>query len=146
MEVGERMSENFTIHDRLATLSLFGLGVFVDIRGLYWFVSPENVTKESAFYQALNEVMPIRSWGLLLLIFGTCLIISSLFFGKRSVNNTSNYFMLVGGLGSAIIHFLMSSAAVYNALNWLTPAQMLIMTAWLGFVGFLGGLGIYGRR
>ena len=140
------MSGNFTIHDRLATLSLFGLGVFVDIRGLYWFVSPENVTKESAFYQALNDVMPIWIWGLLLLAFGTCLILSSLFFGKRSVNNISDHFMLIGGLGSAIIHFLMSSAAVYNALNWLTPAQMLIMTAWLGFVGFLGGLGIYGRR
>ncbi|HJG55333.1 MAG TPA: hypothetical protein K8V95_09125 [Staphylococcus arlettae] len=140
------MSGNFTIHDRLATLSLFGLGVFVDIRGLYWFVSPENVTKESAFYQALNDVMLIWIWGLLLLVFGTCLILSSLFFGKRSVKNTSDYFMLIGGLGSAIIHFLMSSAAVYNALNWLTPAQMIIMTAWLGFVGFLGGLGIYGRK
>ena len=140
------MSGNFTIHDRLATLSLFGLGVFVDIRGLYWFVSPENVIKESAFYQALNDVMLRWIWGLLLLTFGTCLILSSLFFGKRSVNNTSNYFMLIGGLGSAIIHFLMSSAAVYNALNWLTPAQMIIMTAWLGFVGFLGGLGIYGRK
>ena len=111
------MSENFTIHDRLATLSLFGLGVFVDIRGLYWFTSPESVIKESAFYQALNDVMSIWIWGLLLLIFGTCLILSSLFFGKRSVKNTSDYFMLIGGLGSAIIHFLMSSAAVYNALN-----------------------------
>ena len=140
------MSENFTIHDRLATLSLFGLGVFVDVRGLYWFVSPENVTKESSFYQALNDVMPIWIWGLLLLIFGTCLILSSLLFGKRSVNNTSNYFMLVGGVGSAIIHFLMSSASVYNALNWLTPAQLIVITAWLGFVGFLGGLGIYERR
>ena len=140
------MNENFTIHDKLATLSLFGLGVFVDIRGLYWFISPENVIEESAFYQALNDVMPIWIWGLLLLAFGTCLILSSLFFGKRSVNNISDHFMLIGGLGSAIIHFLMSSAAVYNALNWLTPAQMLIMTAWLGFVGFLGGLGIYGRR
>ena len=140
------MNEHFTIRDKLATLSLFGLGVFVDVRGLYWFVSPENVTKESAFYQALNDVMPIWIWGLLLLAFGTCLILSSLFFGKRSVNNISDHFMLIGGLGSAIIHFLMSSAAVYNALNWLTPAQMLIMTAWLAFVGFLGGLGIYERR
>ncbi|WP_241960505.1 hypothetical protein [Staphylococcus haemolyticus] len=67
-------------------------------------------------------------------------------FGKRSINNYSSYFMLVGGIGSAIIHFLMSSAAVYNAINWLTPAQMIIITAWLGFVGFLGGLGIYERR
>ena len=140
------MNEHFTIHDKLATLSLFGLGVFVDIRGLYWFVSPENVIKESAFYQALNDVMPIWIWGLLLLVFGTCLILSSLLFGKRSINNCSNHFMLIGGLGSAIIHFLMSSAAVYNALNWLTPAQFIVITAWLGFVGFLGGLGIYERR
>ena len=146
MKAGERMNEHFTIRDKLATLSLFGLGVFVDVRGLYWFTSPENVIKESAFYQALNDVMSIWIWGLLLLIFGTCLILSSLFFGKRSVNNTSNYFMLAGGVGSAIIHFLMSSASVYNAINWLTPAQMLTMTSWLGFVGFLGGLGIYGRR
>lgn len=54
--------------------------------------------------------------------------------------------MLIGGLGSAIIHFLMSSASVYNAINWITPAQFIAITAWLGFVGFLGGLGIYGRR
>ena len=140
------MNENFTIRDKLATLSLFGLGAFVDVRGLSWFTSPESVVKESTFYQALNDVMSIWIWGLLLLIFGTCLILSSLLFGKRSVKKASDYFMLIGGLGSAIIHFLMSSAAVYNAINWLTPAQMLIMTAWLGFVGFLGGLGIYGRR
>ncbi len=146
MEVGEHMNEQFTIRDKLATLSLIGLGVFVDIRGFYWFISPERVIEESAFYQALNDVMPIWIWGLLLLVFGTCLILSSLFFGKRSVNNTSDYFMLIGGLGSSIIHFLMSSAAVYNALNWITPAQLIAITAWLGFVGFLGGLGIYGRK
>ena len=146
MEVGERMNEQFTIRDKLATLSLIGLGVFVDIRGFYWFISPERVIEESAFYQALNDVMPIWIWGLLLLVFGTCLILSSLFFGKRSVNNISDYFMLIGGLGSSIIHFLMSSAAVYNALNWITPAQLIAITAWLGFVGFLGGLGIYGRK
>ncbi|WP_145461538.1 hypothetical protein [Staphylococcus saprophyticus] len=140
------MNENFITHDKLATLSLFGLGVLVDIRGLYWSISPERVIEESDFYRALNEVMPIWIWGLILLIFGTCLILSSLFFGKRSVNNVSNYFMLIGGLGSFIIHFLMSSASVYNAINWLTPAQLIAITAWLGFVGFLGGLGIYGRK
>jgi hypothetical protein len=146
MEVGERMNENFTIHDRLATLSLFGLGVFVDIRGLYWFTSQKNVINESDFYQALHEVMPIWIWGLLLIIFGTCLIVSSLFFGKRSVNNISTYFMLIGGVGGAIIHFLLASAGMYNTINWITPAQFVSMTAWLGFIGFLGGFDIYGRK
>lgn len=140
------MEGKFEIPQKLATLSLFGLGVFVDIRGMYWFVNQESVLNESEFYKALHEVMPIWLWGLLLLIFGTCLILASLFFGKRSINNVSNYFMLIGGTGSAIIHFLMASAGIYNAINWLTPAQFVVMTAWLGFVGFMGGVDIYGRR
>ncbi|MEB6059600.1 MULTISPECIES: hypothetical protein [Staphylococcus] len=140
------MEGKFELPQKLATLSLFGLGVFVDIRGMYWFVNQESVLNESEFYKALHEVMPIWLWGLLLLIFGTCLILASLFFGKRSINNVSNYFMLIGGTGSAIIHFLMASAGIYNAINWLTPAQFVVMTAWLGFVGFMGGVDIYGRR
>lgn len=140
------MKGKFELPQKQATLSLFGLGVFVDIRGMYWFVNQESVLNESEFYKALHEVMPIWLWGLLLLIFGTCLILASLFFGKRSINNVSNYFMLIGGTGSAIIHFLMASAGIYNAINWLTPAQFVVMTAWLGFVGFMGGVDIYGRR
>lgn len=140
------MEGKFELPQKLATLSLFGLGVFVDIRGVYWFVNQESVLNESEFYEALHEVMPIWLWGFLLLIFGTCLILASLFFGKRSINNISNYFMLIGGTGSAIIHFLMASAGIYNAINWLTPAQFVVMTAWLGFVGFMGGVDIYGRR
>lgn len=140
------MEGKFELPQKQATLSLFGLGVFVDIRGMYWFVNQESVLNESEFYKALHEVMPIWLWGLLLLIFGTSLILSSLFFGKRSINNVSNHFMLIGGTGSAIIHFLMASAGIYNAINWLTPAQFVVMTAWLGFVGFMGGVDIYGRR
>lgn len=140
------MEGKFELPQKLATLSLFGLGVFVDIRGVYWFVNQESVLNESEFYEALHEVMPIWLWGFLFLIFGTCLILASLFFGKRSINNISNYFMLIGGTGSAIIHFLMASAGIYNAINWLTPAQFVVMTAWLGFVGFMGGVDIYGRR
>ena len=140
------MNETFTVSDRISTLSLFGLGVFVDIRGFYWFVNQESVIHESDFYSALHEVMPIWLWGFILLIFGSCLLIASIFFGKRSVNNITNYFMLIGGTGSAIIHFLMASASIYNAINWLTPAQFIAMTAWLGFVGFIGGVDIYGRR
>ena len=140
------MEGKFEVSQKLATLSLFGLGVFVDIRGFFWVVRQEDVLHDSEFYQSLHEVMPIWLWGVIILVFGTSLILSSLFFGKRSVNNISNYFMLVGGTGSAIVHFLMASASIYNSINWLTPAQFVAMTAWLGFIGFLGGLSIYGRE
>ncbi|WP_165844645.1 hypothetical protein [Staphylococcus saprophyticus] len=140
------MEGKFELPQKLATLSLFGLGAYVDSRGVYWLINQESVLNESEFYRALHEVMPIWLWGFVLLIFGTCLMIASLFFGKQKVNNVSNYFMLIGGTGSAIIHFLMASASIYNAINWLTPAQFVVMTAWLGYVGFLGGVDIHGRR
>lgn len=140
------MEERFTTSDRLATLSLFGLGVFVDIRGFYWAVKQNDVLSDSEFYQALHRLMPIWIWGILLLIFGTFLMLASVFYARHSVKKKSNYFMLIGGVGSAIIHFLMASASIYNSINWLTPLQFVAMTAWLGFVGFIGGLNIYGRR
>ncbi|MEB7795432.1 hypothetical protein [Staphylococcus equorum] len=138
-------NEEFRTADKLATLSLFGLGVFVDIRGFYWTINQDSVLDESDFYQALHNVMPIWVWGILLIVFGTSLMIASVFFGKRSVNNTTYYFMLVGGTGSAIIHFLMASAGIYNSINWLSPMQFVVLTAWLGFVGFLGGLKLYDK-
>lgn len=140
------MEERFTTSDRLATLSLFGLGVFVDIRGFYWTVKQNDVLSDSEFYQTLHKLMPIWIWGILLLIFGTSLMLASVFYAKHSVKKKSNYFMLIGGVGSSIIHFLMASASIYNSINWLTPLQFVAITAWLGFVGFIGGLNIYGGR
>lgn len=139
-------NKEFGTSNKLATLSLFGLGVFVDIRGFYWTINQDSVLNESEFYQALHNVMPIWVWGVLLIIFGTSLMIASIFFGKRNVNNKTYYFMLFGGTGSAVIHFLMASASIYNSINWLTPMQFVVLTAWLGFVGFLGGLELYGRK
>lgn len=138
-------NEEFRTADKLATLSLFGLGIFTNIRGLYWTINQDSVLDESDFYQALHNVMPIWVWGILLIVFGSSLMIASVFFGKRSINNTTYYFMLVGGTGSAIIHFLMASAGIYNSINWLSPMQFVVLTAWLGFVGFLGGLKLYDK-
>lgn len=138
-------NEEFRTADKLATLSLFGLGIFTNIRGFYWTINQDSVLDESDFYQALHNVMPIWVWGILLIVFGSSLMIASVFFGKRSINNTTYYFMLVGGTGSAIIHFLMASAGIYNSINWLSPMQFVVLTAWLGFVGFLGGLKLYDK-
>ncbi|MBN6203943.1 hypothetical protein JZH61_08870, partial [Staphylococcus saprophyticus] len=67
-------NKEFGTSNKLATLSLFGLGVFVDIRGFYWTINQDSVLNESEFYQALHNVMPIWVWGVLLIIFGTSLM------------------------------------------------------------------------
>ena len=139
-------NKEFRFEDRITTVSFLSLGLFVGIRGFYWTLRQDAVISESDFYSALNEVMPIWLWGILLLIFGAFLMLASFFYGRMSVNKLSLYFVLIGGTGSAIIHFLMASAALYNAINWLTPAQFVIMTGLLGFAGFLAGVQIYARR
>ena len=139
-------NKEFRFEDRITTVSFLSLGLFVGIRGFYWTLRQDAVISESDFYSALNEVMPIWLWGILLLIFGAFLMLASFFYGRMSVNKLSLYFVLIGGTGSAIIHFLMASAALYNAINWLTPAQFVIMTGLIGFAGFLAGVQIYARR
>ena len=139
-------NKDFRFEDRITTVSFLSLGLFVGVRGFYWTVRQDAVLGESAFYSALHEVMPIWFWGILLLVFGAFLILASFFYGRMSVNKLSLYFVLIGGTGSAIIHFLMASAALYNAINWLTPAQFVIVTGLLGFAGFMAGVELYARR
>ena len=139
-------NKEFRFEDRITTVSFLSLGLFVGVRGFYWTLRQDAVISESDFYSALNEVMPIWLWGILLLIFGAFLMLASFFYGRMSVNKLSLYFVLIGGTGSAIIHFLMASASLYNATNWLTTVQFIILTGWLGFIGFLAGVEIYARR
>lgn len=140
------MNKEFSYTDRVTTVTVLALGLFVAVRGLYWFVNQQSVLGESEFYNALHVVMPIFSWGVVLLISGTCLILASIFFGQRKINNASLKLVFVGGTAGAIIHFLMASAALFNAINWITPAQFLILTGLLGFIGFLAGVELYVRR
>ena len=140
------MNKSFGFEDRIATVSLLSLGSFVSVRGLFWVVKQDNILVQSNFYEALHDVMPIWSWGIILIVFGLCIVLSSATYGHKKQNDYYLIFLLVGGTGSAIIHFLMASASLYNATNWLTTVQFIILTGWLGFIGFLAGVQIYARR
>lgn len=140
------MNKSFRFTDRVTTVTLLALGIFISIRGLYWTINQQDVILESDFYEALHQVLPIYIWGVLLLTFGASLILASFFYGSKKINNISYKLVVFGGTGGAIIHFLMTSAALFNAINWITPAQFLVVTGLLGFVGFVAGVELYGRR
>lgn len=141
-----KLNQQFTTNDKIASVSLFGLGALEFSRGLYWLIYQSAVLSESEFYAALHEVMPIWIWGLMLAIFGLMIMLSSVFYGKRDVNKKSSYFMMIGGFGASIIQFLMVAASLYNSINLLSPVQFTILTGWLILVSFLGGVDIYGKR
>lgn len=140
------MNKYFTPNDKLATLSLFGLGTYNGARGFFWVLSQEVVVHDSKFYVALNEFMPIWIWGVILMIFGLCLIISSVLYSRTDISNKSYYLMTIGGFGCGVMQFLMASASLYNAINWLTPINFTILAAWCGFVGYIGVLGVNDKQ
>lgn len=140
------MNKGFSFTDRVTTVTLFSIGLFVSIRGIYWIIKRENALVESDFYSALHSVMPLHIWGILVLASGVTLMLSSMFYGQRQENNISLRLIVLGGAGGALVNFLMSSAALFNAINWLTPVQFLIMAGLLGFISFVAGVELYARR
>lgn len=129
----------------LITQSLM-VGLTIIGRGVLWFTSQESVLSDSPFYLALHEIMPIWLWGLILIVTGLIYTMSALFVTSMETNNKYYWFVFVGGLTSSLFFFIMTSAGMYNNLNWLTPYNFLVLTAWTGVTAFIGGAEIYARR
>ncbi|EGQ0325914.1 hypothetical protein ACSBDS_002179 [Staphylococcus pseudintermedius] len=132
--------------ETIAFISIFGLGAFTFVRALFWSYEQDEVVNNSEFYLKLHEVMPIWLWGVLLMIASIILMLSVFFLPKQPYNNVCNYLLLFGGFSTAIMYFLMTSASIFNAINWLTWAQFAVLTVVCGAIGFLGGAAIYERR
>ncbi|HAR5815499.1 TPA: hypothetical protein I1531_001825 [Staphylococcus pseudintermedius] len=135
-----------TFSETIAFVLIFGLSSFTFVRALFWSYEQNKVIKDSEFYLRLHEVMPIWAWGYLLMIASIILMSSAFFLPRQPYNNICNWLLLVGGLSSAIMYFFMTSASIFNAINWLTWAQFAVLTVVCGAIGFLGGAAIYERR
>lgn len=135
-----------TFSETIAFVLIFGLGAFTFVRALFWSYEQNEVINDSEFYTKLNEVMPIWLWGVLLMIASIILMLSVFFLPKQPYNNVCNYLLMFGGFSTAVMYFLMTSASIFNAINWLTWAQFAVLTVVCGAIGFLGGAAIYERR
>lgn len=130
----------------IAFVSLLGLGLFTMARGAFWVKEQESVLNDSEFYTALHEIMPIWMWGISAIIVSLFMMVGAFFIPKQKLNNICNYLLLIGGIGTSILYFLMTSASIYNALNWLSIVQFPILSVVCAVIGFIGGADIYDRR
>lgn len=126
--------------EALAFVMIAGFAIFTFMRGLFWFVESEKVISDSEFYSALDDLMSIWIWGLLLMIVAIILFAAAWLIPKYRLTNTCQFLLIVGGIGAMIIYFLMASASIYNAINWLTWAQFAVLTAKSGGMAFIGGM------
>ncbi|MGD3158273.1 hypothetical protein [Staphylococcus cohnii] len=116
-----------------------GIGLLMFERGFFWVKEQEDVLDDSQFYMALHNIMPIWVWGILGMVFSLMLIIAPFFLPKQRLNNTFNYLIMIGGAGNGLFYFLMTSASIFHAINWLTPLQFATLAA-LNFIIFVFGV------
>ena len=128
----------------LSSTLLFGIGVYSLWRGLFFSIEQEAVLHDSDFYVALHEVMPIWIWGILMIISSLFLVGSSWLMPKR--NKLFHWSLLLGGTTCSLMYLIMTSASLYNAINWLTPIQFATLSAVCAVIAFFGGAEIYVRR
>lgn len=132
--------------DILAFVMISGYAIFTFMRGLFWFVEDKKVTYDSDFYTALDNIMHIWIWGLILMIVSIFLFVSAWLIPKSEFNNACQWMLIIGGVGASILYFLMASASIYNAINWLTWAQFAVLTAKSALMAFFGGMMMNDRR
>lgn len=131
--------EGYRKGDKISVVALISLGLIAIDRGFYWFILFASVVDESPLYVALHKLLPIWCWGLMLILFGTCLILAAVFYPKNLINNKSSNMMVIGGVGTGIIHFLMMSATISNSSGWFFPIQYCILATLFFYIAFIGG-------
>lgn len=136
----------YNFNEVINFILLLGLGAFTFVRGFFFTKEQEKVLGDSDFYIALHHIMPIWVWGIIIMAFSLLLVIAAFFLPRQNTSNVCNYLLVIGGFGCAILYFLMTSASIYNAINWLSTIQFSTLSAMCFVVGFIGGADIYDRR
>lgn len=132
--------------ETVSFITILGLSLVSFVRGAFWTIQQSRVISDSEFYMKLHEIMPIFIWGILLVVSSTVLMLSAIALPKQSYNNMCNWLLCAGGLFNAVMYFLMTSASIFNSINWLTWVQFAVFTVIFASLSFVGGANIYERR
>lgn len=127
----------------IASLMLFGTGIFTMTRGIFWVIETDESMFDSQLYTVLSYAMPLWMWGLLFLFGGLFSILASWRLPKRETAKNFAWFLLLGGLISSLSYFVITVAGFGNASNWMTPVQYIILSGVNGVLAFLGGVRIW---
>ena len=136
--------KKLTLSEVIASILLFGTGLFTFERGIFWFVEQESVLGDSAFYLQLHQLFPIWLWGVLFMMSGALLVMSSYLLPKKSTS--SYWFITIGGFVSFVMYFIITSASIFNGINWLSPTQFATLSGMCLVITFFGGAELYDRR
>lgn len=139
------MKEN-SFNYKVLAIFIFGFGLLMFERGFFWTKEQNTVLNDSEFYLALHQVMPIWLWGVLGMLFSLFIILAPIFLPKQQISNKFNFLLIFGGSGNVIYYFLLTSASVFNAINWLTPVQFATLAMINALIAYYGGADVARKR
>lgn len=139
------MKEN-SFNYKVLAIFIFGFGLLMFERGFFWTKEQETVLSDSDFYLMLHQVMPIWTWGVLGMVFSLFIILAPIFLPKQQVSNKFNFLLILGGTSNTIYYFLLTSASIFNAINWLSPLQFATLAIINALIAFNGGADVARKR
>ena len=138
-----KIDKKMSYSEVIASIMLFGSGLLTMERGIFWIIETGESMSDSRLYTTLSYVMPLWAWGVLFALSGLMVIGASWKLPKRDTAISFAYFLLIGGLGSAVAYFIITIAGFGSATNWLTPVQYITLSGMNGMLAFLGGLRVW---
>lgn len=118
---------------------LYIFGGLSTIRGAYWATTGSVAEHDSSMYSALSTIAPLYFWGGVLLVAGLLIAAAGYLVPKRRRKSTFFYVLMVGGFFASVVYFATAVAGVSHAINWMTPAQIILLSAGHGLLAFIGG-------
>ncbi|MGZ2591189.1 hypothetical protein ACUW81_001463 [Staphylococcus borealis] len=110
--------KDLTLAETIASIMVFSYGFREFLRGFFWFKEQDDVLDDSSFYLALHHIMPIWSWGIVVMFAGLIVMISSIFLASSDQNTKFSKLITFGGFLSAILYFF-DDQCKYLSLNQL---------------------------
>lgn len=141
----ECREEHLSMSESIASTLLLALGLLTTARGTYWIFNPEN-TNDSTLYTSLAAVMPLWGWALGYVIGGVLIILSSWYLPRRNIKKRFAITLLFGGGISSASYFIVAIAGFGNAINWLTPIQLIIFSMATLMLAFFGGTMLWQKK
>ena len=141
----ESREKQLSMSESIASTLLLALGMLTTARGTYWVFNSDN-TSDSKMYVSLATVMPLWAWAIGFVIGGLLLILSSWYLPRRGIKKRFAVTLLIGGGLSSASYFIVAIAGFGNAINWLTPMQLIIFSMSTLMLAFFGGTMLWQKK
>ena len=141
----ESREKQLSVSESIASTLLLALGMLTTARGAFWMFNYDN-TSDSNLYASLAAVMPLWAWAIGFVIGGLLLILSSWYLPRRNIKKRFAVTLFIGGGLSSASYFIVAIAGFGNAVNWLTPMQLIIFSMATLMLAFFGGTMLWQKK